>query len=948
LLIIIVFRGLGQDIFVKQISLPGEVNPSGINTILPDSTGFIWLATTDGLYRWDGINAKYFSSSEATDNTNITALAEGLQGNIWAATDEGAIYLTKGHQLVLWKEPDTGSFRRINDLMFDAAGNLWWGTNGSGIFFHDREMIRQFTTTDGLPDNYIYNLERGYFGEVWASTDKGIALCKTWEGIHEIKSYEKRDGLDDDIVRVVTKDQQGKMWLGFHEGGLCFYQKEKDVFKKADENKSLEFGQIDAIAVRSESIWVADKQNGLLFSTINGQSGFSKAVMHGEELPQRIRMIEVDPMGNLWILGRDGLFVSSGGAFGRIIRKFDQDLSRATAVISESGDELWLATETSILKAGMESSESYLQGKINETSTITTVTTDQQGNFWIGTFGDGVIVFNPKTGRHRFIKEKDGLINNSVLNISIRDEHVWIATLGGASHLTIDPGKENRFSEINSFNKEDGLGNNFIYCILQDSKNNVWFGTDGNGLIKYDGKTFQAYDELSGLGERVVYSVTEDRDGELWISTASAGLLRFDGTSFHNILNVDEVTNTVYALATSGEFIFILLETGLQIMNKITGNIMVLNEELGLRRINAPLNSAFTDSNIVCFVTEQGILRIDTEKLRAIKTFPLLTIERVSINLETANLEENARLSADENKLIFEHIGFWHLAPAKVHYKTRLTGYDNDWQTTYNRRSVYASLYPGKYNFEVQAMISDFSAVTSGNAVSFTILKPIYARRWFIIIAVFVLAGVIWWLIRFRELRLKEKDSRQKEKLEFEFQTLKNQINPHFLFNSFSTLIYMIEEEPKVAAAYAEKLSDFFRNILEVKDKELIPVIEELTMMDSYHFIQKKRFGNNFALNIRLDRHAMESRIPPLTLQLLAENAIKHNVISKNKPLVVNIYNDGTYISISNKLQPKKQAEASTGLGLKNIIDRYRLIVNKKVRVEKSEDEFNVFLPIIR
>lgn len=937
----------GIDIYVKQVNLPGDIIQARINTLLPDSTGYLWLATSTGLYRWDGLRAINYPVSGTQLPINVTALAEDKEGVIWAGCEDGSIYYSSGRELVLWRNPDTAAFSKINDLLFDAGGNLWWGTNGSGLFLFNGDQIQQITTDDGMPDNYIYSLERGYYGEVWASTDRGIAVCKSWEGIHQVNSYEKKDGLDDDIVRIVQKDAKGNIWLGFHEGGVCYYDKTQKTFRQPENPNQLRLGRIDAIARGSNSLWIVDKSHGLLFLNDNTNPQFEKAELHGEVLPVKIKTINFDQMGNLWILGKEGLFVSSAGAFVRITKKSNYDVTAANAVIYVDKHSTWLVEDNSILELNNGKPTRFLSGIINKTSIITSAKTDDFGNFWLGTFGDGVIIFNPNTKKHRIISESDGLVNNSVLNISIRDNNVWIATLGGASHLNAEKAMTKTELKVESFDKEHGLGNNFIYCICQDSKGNVWFGTDGNGLVKYDGKGFSFFDETSGLGDKVVYSVVEDADGELWLNTSSSGVQRFDGKTFTNLMASKESNSNILSLACSGDFILILTENGLDILNKNTGSIFMLNEELDIRKLGAELNNAYTHERFVCFATDQGIIRINTERLEEFETTPRLDLDKILVNLEAADMIDNAKLSVDENKLVFEYTGFWYLAPAKVHYMTRLVGYDPDWQTTYDRRAVYASLFPGEYHFELKAMLDHVSLDNTPLSISFQILTPFYARWWFILIASLAIVFSILWLIRYREKRLKEKESRQKEKLEFEFQTLKNQINPHFLFNSFSTLIYMIEEEPKVATEYAEKLSDFFRNILEVRDNELIPLKEELRMVRDYSFIQHKRFGDNFSLDIQLDDRLANTLIPPLTLQLLTENAIKHNIISRNKPLKVKLHNDLENIIVENNLQEKKVAESSTGLGLKNISERYLLISNKVVRVEKTNTEFKIYLPII-
>ena len=206
----------------------------------------------------------------------------------------------------------------------------------------------------------------------------------------------------------------------------------------------------------------------------------------------------------------------------------------------------------------------------------------------------------------------------------------------------------------------------------------------------------------------------------------------------------------------------------------------------------------------------------------------------------------------------------------------------------------------------------------------------------------------IYWFIKLREQNLKKREAQKMEQLEFEFQTLKNQINPHFLFNSFSTLISIIEDNQEDAVDYAEALSEFFRNILEVKDEVLIPVEEELKMMKNYSLIHQKRLGNIFKMEINLDEKIKLTKIPPLTLQLLTENALKHNVIAKGKPLTVTIRNDSNWIIVENNVRLKRQIEKSTGIGLRNIQERYKLISKSEIIIESNSEKFRILLPIIK
>jgi LytS/YehU family sensor histidine kinase len=212
-----------------------------------------------------------------------------------------------------------------------------------------------------------------------------------------------------------------------------------------------------------------------------------------------------------------------------------------------------------------------------------------------------------------------------------------------------------------------------------------------------------------------------------------------------------------------------------------------------------------------------------------------------------------------------------------------------------------------------------------------------------------VIALVVWLMMRIRISQLKEKERIENDKIKYQFETLRSQINPHFLFNSFNTLSDIIERRPDDAVEYVEHLSDFFRHILQYKEKDLISLKAELGILEDYLFIQKKRFGDS--LNIKIEGQILDSNylIAPMTLQILAENAIKHNVVSKAKPLTIEIsviLDD--YVMVTNILQPKNSVEPSTQIGLSNIVSRYEILQGRKVLVEKNESHFIVKIPLIK
>ncbi|WP_456423916.1 2TM domain-containing protein [Lutibacter sp.] len=179
------------------------------------------------------------------------------------------------------------------------------------------------------------------------------------------------------------------------------------------------------------------------------------------------------------------------------------------------------------------------------------------------------------------------------------------------------------------------------------------------------------------------------------------------------------------------------------------------------------------------------------------------------------------------------------------------------------------------------------------------------------------------------------------------YESLKSQIDPHFLFNSLNVLTSLIEENPKQAEKFTTKLSKVYRYVLEQKNKDLIELDEELHFAKTYMELLKMRFENAVTFEIPEKASNSEFKILPLSLQLLLENTIKHNVVSEENPLKVSIAEVDGYLVVKNNYNPKTILTKGTKVGLKNIIDRYNLITLKKVVIEKTTNQFIVKLPLL-
>ena len=299
----------------------------------------------------------------------------------------------------------------------------------------------------------------------------------------------------------------------------------------------------------------------------------------------------------------------------------------------------------------------------------------------------------------------------------------------------------------------------------------------------------------------------------------------------------------------------------------------------------------------------------------------------------------------DQNYFIFNFTGLWYTDPESVRYRYRLDGFDPDWKVSKDHIASYPNLLPGNYVFRVQTSEHGNFVNVPEASWAFAIRQPFWTQWWFIVLSLVAIGALIYAFIRMREGRLQRVAQLKREKLESQFAALKSQINPHFLFNSFNTLITIIEENPGVAVEYVEHLSDFYRSIIAYREHDFISLQEEMTLVHNFDFLLKKRYENGFVLVDRLN--GQTGLIMPLTLQLLVENAVKHNVISASRPLTIEIFSDNDgYIVVRNNIQPKIKPEPSTHFGLQSLIYRYRLLGDRPVLVEDNVAFFTVKVPI--
>ena len=935
--------------FNRLLQVDKENKNLKIQNLYQDQQGFVWVGTDHGLYLYDGFDFEKFIADSANIKASISCIYQDRSQTLWVATEEGKLFRRRTDK---FKPVNTPFHSAVKAIINRSSDELWVATYGEGIFSFKNDVWKKI---QGGVAQFVYAMVITADSKVLAGTD--IGLLK-YTNDNRPQLLNTKSGLPENIVREVKLLDNSKAILGFEEAGVCYMDISTNRFYKPSNIISWNLGAVNEINYSNNECWVGTEKNGMVsFSTLkNGTVKYYNST-NGFEYT-KIAFSIFDREGNMWIAADNKLIFRSAKKV-EFINNLTGDFNDIQAIANDPEGFLWFSNKKGLFKYNTAVAGNGVQ-KINVPALsslhIVSLFLDDWGFLWIGTFDNGLFRLNTYNNELKKFGVTDGLKNANIVSIQGRDNKIWLATLGGVAECTINEAVNSPGSltyTFKSFSGSNSPGEIFVYDVFVDSKNRVWFGTDGKGLSCLDKGIYKSYNNIDGKNNIVVYSITEDKKGAIWFSTLNHGLYRYDGNRFYH-LGIKEGLrdNDITGIATDWQGNIIVVHSkGIDKINPGTFEIDYIGEESGIENLNCNLNVICNDANGNIWIGKQdGLIRLIKSRYSDV-TKPLTAIRRIYAFMKHGLSAKDSIFEYNQNQISLEFIGLWYANPDAVHYRYRLVGLSNQWIFTKDKIITFPNLPPGKYTFELEASVNNRFINPSSASYSFKINKPLTKQWWFITLIILLSAGALIWYIRDRDIRFRNMEAMKKEKMEYQYETLKSQINPHFLFNSFNTLITIIEDSQDKAVDYVETLSDYFRSMLNYRDKDVIRLEEELEIVSAYFYLQQKRFGEFLKLNIIVPSATkVQFSVPPLSIQLLVENAIKHNAVSHETPLQIDIsINDNNqFLIVSNNLNPKKTHDPSTGIGLNNIFSRYKILTEQDVTVIRTDKQFIVELPLIK
>jgi hypothetical protein len=562
---------------------------------------------------------------------------------------------------------------------------------------------------------------------------------------------------------------------------------------------------------------------------------------------------------------------------------------------------------------------------------------DHAARLWLGTFDHGAYRLDDG-GTVRHVPPVPGQAT-SVLAFAEGGGRIWMGTLGGLYAWT---------PEGTEF-VDGGIGHNFIYDVLVDRRGRPWVATDGDGVRGLEPRDDGHWVTVRhGLAGWTVYGLVQDDSGRLWAHARERGLMTWSArdTAWQPVATVPPRDRELLALALDGDGHLVAFhDGGIQHL----AHPGAAPRRLGFQQLRHPprpmTQAAHGSGPTVWFGTDRGPYRLDGA-LDALPEAPLVHLRQALASGHP--LDAGQRVRPGRRHLEFLFTGAWQGRDAHPTFEYRLPGVEDDWRATRDNRVSFVNLPAGDYRFEVRARLGETGPPGAPTGFAFHVVAPLWQRPWFLTLATAALFALVYVILQRRERELVREQQRERERFRSRFDVLRNQVNPHFLFNSFNTLSGLIEEDRERALDYVERMAGFYRHILAHRTEDLIPLERELGILDDYLAIQRARYEDSLRVTVDVDPGQREWLLPPMTLQLLAENAIKHNALTRARPLHLTVRSLGPRtLVVENPVQARHTAVASTGLGLENLARKFQLLDAPPLRVYREGDRFRVEVPLL-
>ncbi|WP_031529948.1 sensor histidine kinase [Dyadobacter crusticola] len=974
------------DFNVQMLNEGSGIRTGDIHKVIKDKNGFLWLLSRRNVQRFDGKTVTHFEAA----GEDYLDMAMDTSGQIWLSSQSSVSVFKNdraGFQQIEMQESAT----KFNVLQVTPDNRIWI-ISGRGLYQYN-PIVNAFAphSVAGLAGEAFYRKIFARFGNELFIGNTNVLYA------YNFKTGTVRKIAFRDVTRI-TPVSNHILWatnaslqtfeLDFRTGKIRPIA--IDVPGEPDDQHFLVVNSV--LPLRGQLDLVTTSKGSFLYNRQTGKFRRTVLYFHGNQLPaSEIHASHLDADGLMWMVTKQGiLFFSPHRHSISWLRTYGKDFTEENnnvrAITGDDQGNIWLATAEGISKLDPRTGKltrrmpGQQPGDPFRFPAVYALQFDG-ANLIAGPAAGGPLILDPKTLLFR--KPVYGSsASQKALEQKIGKDHIYAIhktesgslVLGDAACYLIE-------KPSYSIRELHFTGSDYILqTALTEKSGNIWVGTY-KGLLYLDRAFRTIYRDTTFSPSRLVTALLAKNDSTIW--AGSVGLFEITRTKRGLVRKpiVPALRNSQIMLLYRDKTgkIWIGADEELYRFSEADQNLEWFDiwDNVQNKRFNS--GSIYeADHGVVYWGGNNGLNFFDPEKINRNQTDLKVFVTNVRVNendsvFQTPGYRRNpansgttkapvapVSLGWDQNSLEIRFVAAYYLNPQKIKYRYRLLGLQSEWIANGSNNAVrFSSLPPGRYSFQAAASLDGKKWFYTKDKIDFNIAAPYWKRPWFILLALISIVAVTYYLFR-RRIRMIEKRQQtlfaleeranqlEKEKTLVMFESLKQQLNPHFLFNSLTSLDSLIWEDAPKASHFLEGLSWTYRYILKNQNNELVTLSEEMEFAQEYIHIQKTRFQEGLDVRINIDPPYHSWLIAPVTIQNLIDNAIKHNSMSSEQPLVITVRIEDECLVVENNLQKKKFVETSNRQGLKNLQSLYRFLSSRSVRWTETEQAFHIYVPLVK
>ncbi|MEO8794000.1 MAG: two-component regulator propeller domain-containing protein [Daejeonella sp.] len=925
-----------QTINFKNFTVLDGLANSTVYCTIQDSKGFLWIATSSGVNRFDGKTFETFTTDNGLADNEVLQLFEDSKGRIWFLNFNGKLgYYYNGtfhkpeNDALLEKTITKAS---IINCFEDSSKTLWFSTNQQQIISIKGNEVRFYTRP-----NEILDISNSFIFE----DTKHQIIAVNHKGFYKIGSkmisQEPAEFLPIFFQSNTFNKKTGKLRFIAKEGLVEYLNGKLTLLRKIPEELTLQV--VNSFLLYKNELWLSSGNGGVYI--INKSGKISGHLLKDKTVSHFL----LDKDENIWVSSLGGGLTILPKNTGNVIQYTQKTGLPENAIWSVTKDKygkIWLGSITGLITF-IDSNNIFTRDfniYHHPFNPIKKLNVDKARNsvWFASSYSLGEINMDNPSGEVRYLKEKSGL-DFSMKSFSLGSNNQIAFSLASGVYILKDKSKPLVF-DTRANNQDQVFFADRSFKIFYDSKDRLWF-SNINGLFRYDNGKVDTMSKYSNLLSKRVTDIIELPDGKMVIGTYGYGVIVMDNAHHIRSISIRDGLNSNICrkLVYDGHYIWLTTFSGVDKFDyhDVKNTIRTYKIKEGLT--SDEVLDIYIDENKIYLGTNGG-LTIFPRNITAINySPPPFYFTSFQVNGKKIKINSGHIFNYDQNNITvkFTSINF---TQADEAYQYRLKN-DAPWIETTNTNIDFGSLEPGKYNLAVRAKLQN-SNWGIPKYLGFEIVPAYWQTWWFLAIIFFLISlaiiGLVYmYFVRQRKLET-EKINVQSKILALEQKALQAMMNPHFVFNIMNSIQYFINTED--AARANEVLTGFaklIRKNLEICTKTYISLDEELIYLKLYLSLEKLRFGDKMTYDILVDESidTEETQIPTMLLQPFIENAIWHGIMpqkdgghitieikDKDTELLVLIVDDGQGIQNSKKLKTSDHVS----LGMQITQDRVNLL----------------------